>query len=214
MNHGLRKWLRRTLLAFVAVVLLVAIIDQWVWRSTQAQMYSDIQSLPHHKVGLLLGTSKYVKRPWINLYYLYRIEAAAALFKAGKIDYILVSGDNRYAYYNEPETMLADLVNAGVPRDRIVMDYAGFRTLDSILRCHDVFGERAITIISQPFHNARALFIANRRDMQAIAFNAKDVSTSVGFKTLLREKLARVKMVLDLLFGKEPKFYGPHISIG
>jgi SanA protein len=110
--------------------------------------------------------------------------------------------------------MLADLVNAGVPRDRIVMDYAGFRTLDSILRCRDVFGERAITIISQPFHNARALFIANRKDMQAIAFNAKDVGTSSGFKTLLREKLARVKMVLDLLFGKEPKFYGPHISIG
>jgi SanA protein len=214
MKSRLRLWLRRIVLLLLAVVVSILIVDQWVWRSTQAQMYSDIEQLPHHKVGLLLGTSKWGKHHWINFYYAYRIQAAAALFKAGKIDYILVSGDNRHAYYNEPETMQADLINAGVPKGRIVMDYAGFRTLDSVLRCREVFGENEVTIISQPFHNARALFIANRKGMKAIAFNAKDVSGRYGIKTLLREKLARVKMLLDLVFGTEPKFYGPHIPIG
>lgn len=214
MNPRLRVWIRSAILALTAVILTIFIIDQWVWRSTQAQMYSDIQTLPHRRVGLLLGTSKYTKRPWINRYYAYRIQAAAALFKAGKIDYILISGDNRHAYYNEPETMQADLMQFGVPKDRIVMDYAGFRTLDSILRCRDVFGEHEVTIISQPFHNARALFIANKKGMRAIAFNAQDVSAGYSFKVMLREKFARVKMLLDLILGKEPKFYGPHISIG
>lgn len=200
--------------AFVALVLCVGAIDQWVWRSTQRQIYADTASLPHNKVGLLLGTSKWSKGHWVNFYYAYRIQAAVTLFRAGKIDYILVSGDNRHAYYNEPETMQADLIKAGVPPDRIVLDYAGFRTLDSILRCKEVFGETEVTIISQAFHNARALFIANRRGLRAVAFNAKDISGRFSLKTQAREKLARVKMILDLIFGKEPKFYGPHIRIG
>jgi SanA protein len=214
MKARLRIWLRRIFLALVGLCLTIFIVDQWVWRSTQSQIYSDIEALPHHKVGLLLGTSKYVARGWVNFYYAYRIQAAVALFNAGKIDYILVSGDNRTANYNEPETMQADLIKAGIPSDRIVLDYAGFRTLDSILRCRKVFGEEAITVISQPFHNARALFIANHEGMHAVAFNARDVSGKYGLKVQLREKLARVKMLLDLMFGKEPKFYGPHVSIG
>lgn len=209
-----RRYFRWALAAVIAVLLSIFIIDRWVWRSTQAQIYSNLQSVPHRKVGLLLGTTKYVGRGWVNFYYAYRIEAAAALFKAGKIDYILVSGDNRKANYNEPETMQADLLKAGIPADRIVLDYAGFRTLDSIVRCREVFGADEITIISQPFHNARALFIANRKGLRAIAFNAKDVAAGKGLKVQVREKLARVKMMLDLVFGKEPRFYGPRISIG
>lgn len=215
MKEGrLRLWLRRTFVAIIGVSLFTIAIDQWVWRSTQQQMYGDMAALPHRKVGLLLGTSKFGPHGWVNLYYAYRIQAATALFKAGKIDFILVSGDNRHASYNEPETMQADLIKAGVPPQRIVLDYAGFRTLDSIVRCLAVFGETDVTIISQPFHNARALFIANRRGLNAVAFNAQDVSMRYSVKVLLREKLARVKMVLDLMFGKEPRFYGPQISIG
>lgn len=93
------------------------------------------------------------------------------------------------------------------------MDYAGFRTLDSVLRLKKVFGENAVTIISQPFHNQRAVFIANHKDISAVAYNAKDVSINSGFKTQLREKFARVKMLLDLAFGKNAKFYGEKIEI-
>jgi SanA protein len=214
MKMRMRRILRISLILIVSFILSVWIIDQWVWRSTKAQMYSDLESLPHHKVGLLLGTSKYVRQGWINQYYRYRIEAAVALFKAGRIDYVLVSGDNRQVTYNEPETMQADLIAAGVPADRIVLDYAGFRTLDSIMRCRYVFGESEITIISQPFHNARALFLANHKGIKAIAYNAQDVNRKYGLKVQLREKGARVKMLLDLMFGKEPKFYGPRINIG
>jgi SanA protein len=189
-------------------------VDQWVRYSTRAQMYDEVAAIPHRKVGLLLGTSKFSGNGWINRYYQYRIDAAVALFRSGKIDFILVSGDNGKTYYNEPETMQADLVAAGIPADRVALDYAGFRTLDSILRCRDVFGEDNITIISQPFHNARALFICNSKHIHAIAFNARDVAGRSGVKVMLREKLARVKMLIDLATGKEPKFYGPRITIG
>jgi SanA protein len=213
MKLNARRWLRTLALTAVALLLTTVIIDKWVSASTRGQMYDDVASIPHRKVGLLLGTSKHVGH-YINLYYKYRIEAAAALYHAGKIDYVLVSGDNRHADYNEPETMQADLLAAGVPLNRIVLDYAGFRTLDSILRCRDVFGEEEITIISQGFHNARALFIANRCGMKAIAFNARTVSAMYGQKVAIREKGARVKMLLDLMFGKQPRFYGPRITIG
>ena len=209
-----RFWTR---LFFVVITLIITgsiAINVWVSKSVKDQLYSSIESLPHNKVGLLLGTARKGWKNNMNTYYRYRIEAAVSLFKAGKIDYILVSGDNRKESYNEPEDMLADLIAAGVPADKIVLDYAGFRTLDSILRCKEVFGEDNITIISQQFHNERALFIANNKGVRAIAFNAQDVATRSGIKTQGREKLARVKMALDLLFNKGPKFYGPKVKIG
>lgn len=202
------------LISILAIVVVIWAANYWVTSSTQQQIYTSVNTIPHHKTGLLLGTSKFGKNGGINRYYAYRIEAAAALFKAGKIDYILVSGDNRKEHYNEPEMMQADLIAQGIPADRIVLDYAGFRTLDSILRCREVFGENDITIISQQFHNERALFIANSKDVRAIAFNARDVSIKTGVLVQLREKLARVKMLLDLAFNKGPKFYGPKVKVG
>ena len=193
----------------------VAIIDQWVWWSTRDQRFSRIEDVPHHKVGLLLGTSRYVlKEHKLNLFYIYRIRAAVQLFNAGKVDYILVSGDNRTASYNEPAMMLADLLRCRIPRDHIVLDYAGFRTYDSMIRCRDVFGEKDIVIISQPFHNARALFIANHTGMNAVAFNANDVQAAKRVKNFFRERGARVRMMFDLMFGTTPKLDGPHITIG
>lgn len=208
-----KKILKWVAVLFVSGVLLTAAINIWVVRAARDRLYQSIDKLPYRKTGLLLGTSKYLRTGILNYYYQYRIDAAVALFRAGKIDYILVSGDNSESHYNEPETMRKDLIARGVPAERIYLDYAGFRTLDSILRCRDVFGQTHITIISQPFHNQRALFIAGRKGMDAIAFNAKDVNRYAGLKTQLREKLARVKMILDLLFGMRAKFYGPKVTI-
>jgi SanA protein len=200
-------------LACILVIVVVFAVDRWVTVSTRSEIYSDVSLVPHKKVGLLLGTAKNLRHGWENLYYKYRIEAAVALFKAGKIDYILVSGDNGQKNYDETSAMQADLIAMGVPKEKIFMDYAGFRTLDSILRCKEVFGESSITIISQPFHNQRAVFIANHKDIAAVGFNARDVNINAGFKTQLREKFARVKMLLDLAFGKQAKFYGEKIEI-
>ena len=208
-----RFWRNTLLISILLLIVSIWGLDYWVTASTKQQEFSDIGTIPKNKVGLLLGTSKYLGSGGINPYYQYRIDAAVDLFTSGKIDFILVSGDNSAVNYNEPEKMKRDLVARGIPEGRIFLDHAGFRTLDSILRCKEVFGETSFTIISQPFHNERALFIANRKGISAIAYNAKDVEGQNGFKVMMREKLARVKMAFDLLLNTQPKYFGPRVII-
>lgn len=198
------------------IILIVAGLlstNYWIIYKAKDNVYSKVNELPKNKVGLLLGTSKYRAQGGINLYYAYRIDAAVALFNAGKIDYILVSGDNETEYYDEPTTFKNDLVKRGIPEDRIVLDFAGFRTLDSVLRAKEVFGQEAFTIISQKFHNERAIYLAKHFKINAIAFNARDVTHSYGLKTRAREYLARVKASIDVLFNVQPKFLGEKIMI-
>jgi SanA protein len=187
--------------------------DRLVEKTASDKVFNLTEEIPYNKVGLFLGTGKILSNGRINLYYKYRIDAAVELFKGGKIDYILVSGDNSTKDYDEPSTIKEDLIKNGVPANRIFLDYAGFRTLDSVVRCKEIFGQSSITIISQQFHNERAIYIAKRKDIDAVGFNAQDVNVSYGFKTQIREKFARVKMVLDLIFGKNPKFLGEKIKI-
>lgn len=165
-----------------------------------------------NKVGLVLGTSKYLRNRRLNVYYAERIYAAAALYKAGKVAFLLVSGDNRTSHYNEPTTMKRDLIAAGVPKERIYCDFAGFRTLDSVVRAKEIFGQTRLTIVSQRFHNERALYLAASEGMDAVGFDAGNMP--LRGKALLREKLACVKAVLDTQFlHKRPKFLGERISI-
>ena len=208
------KWLKRIFYSGVALLLLVLLLNYKVKNDVKESMYDNITETPSKKVGLLLGTAKYVKGGWINLYYTHRITAAVELYKAGKIEYILISGDNGRESYDEPTLMKEDLMAAGIPESAIYLDYAGFRTLDSVVRCKRIFGELDILVISQQFHNERAVYIARAKGMQAIGYNAQDVNAKYGFKTRIREYLARTKMFLDLWFGKEPKFLGEEIQIG
>lgn len=203
------------LLIFILVIFLISIIgaNMIVEKSAKDKVYNSTEQIPYNKVGLLLGTAKYLSNDWINLYYKYRIEAAVKLYKSGKIDFILVSGDNSTKDYDEPTTIKNDLIKNGIPANRIFLDYAGFRTLDSVVRSKEIFGQESITVISQQFHNERAIYIAKRKNINAIGFNAEDVNVNYGKKTLLREKFARVKMILDLTFGKNPKFLGEKIVI-
>lgn len=187
--------------------------DRLVEKTASDKVFNSTEEIPYNKVGLFLGTGKILSNGRINLYYKYRIDAAVELFKAGKIDYILVSGDNSTKDYDEPSTIKEDLIKNGIAANRIFLDYAGFRTLDSVVRCKEIFGQSSITIISQQFHNERAIYIAKRKDIDAVGFNAQDVNVNYGFKTQIREKFARVKMVLDLIFGKKPKFLGEKIKI-
>lgn len=174
---------------------------------------NDVQKLPNEKVGLLLGTSKTLKSGWKNLYFFNRIDAAEQLYKSGKIKYILISGDNSQKDYSEPEDMQAELIKRGIPADKIVLDFAGFRTLDSVVRAKEIFGQNSFIIISQKFHNERAVFLAQHYGIKAYGFNAKDVNKYVGFKTMLREKFARAKVFVDFLLGVEPKFSGEKVEI-
>ncbi len=162
---------------------------------------------------MVLGTSKYLSTGHINQYFKFRINATVQLYKSGKIDYIIVSGDNGSKYYNEPVDFKKELIAEGIPKEKIYLDYAGFRTLDSVVRSKAIFGQDSITIISQQFHNQRAIFLASHHGIFAIGYNAKDVSGRSGLKTKIREYLARTKAVIDVIFDVEPKFYGESIEI-
>lgn len=200
------KWLFSTL---ATILLCIWISNSWIINSTEEQIYSDTDKIPANDVALLLGASKNTKYGGENLYFKYRIEAAAKLYHAGKIKHIIVSGDNHKKEYDEATDMCDALIALGVPDSCITQDYAGFRTLDSMVRCLKVFGQKKITVISQEFHNQRAIFIGNYYEMDCVAFNAKDVPSQYSMKTKVREYVAKFKAVLDLyVLGTEPKFLG------
>ena len=202
-------------LIFLAVigVLTIYICNKAIAKATEGKLFSDTNSIPYNKVGLLLGTSKYLANGSVNYYYSFRIAAAVKLINAGKIKYIIVSGDNSRQDYDEPTQMQQDLIKAGIDSSIIYLDYAGFRTFDSIVRLKEIFGQDSATVISQPFHNERAIYIASQEGITAVGFNARDVSTATGFRVQLREKLARVKVFLDYVFNKKPKFLGKKVII-
>jgi len=198
----------------VACLALIATCDIAVKATAHGRTYDNVSDIPHNRVGLLLGTNSTTPRGTHNYYYTHRINAAAELFHAGKVDYLLISGDNSSKHYDEPTMMRDSLLLHGVPADRIVLDYAGFRTLDSVIRAKEVFGQSSFTIISQKFHNERALAQARHYGIDAIAYNADDVILGYPWiKVQCRERLARVKLYLDLLTGKQPKFLGEKVNI-
>lgn len=214
----LRIFTHKRTIKFVYVPLALTAIaiwacNGWVKKTASPKCYSLVKEIPANTVGLILGTSKWAKGGR-NLFFEYRINAAVELFKAGKIKHILVSGDNHVLEYNEAEDMQKALLEKGIPDSCITLDYAGFRTLDSVVRCEKVFGQKKFTIISQPFHNERALFIARGFNLDCIAFNAKDVPANYSLKTKIREYFARVKCVLDIyILGTGPKFLGEKVNI-
>ncbi|WP_430411425.1 SanA/YdcF family protein [Kordia sp.] len=209
----MKKWSKR--IGLLLIITLVGIIccNAYVEISAKGKTFNTTADIPVHKVGLLLGTGKYLSNGNVNLFYTYRINAAVKLYKAKKVRYILVSGDNGSKAYDEPTTFKEDLVAAGIPESQIILDYAGFRTLDSVVRSKEIFQQENITIISQQFHNERAIAIAKAKGINAVGFNAKNVGGRSGFKIKVREMLARVAMCLDLVIGKQPKFLGDKITI-
>jgi SanA protein len=198
------RWLKRFLI-WVSLLLIVIIstCNVWIVKSTEESVYSNVERLPDHRIGLVLGTS------YRSAFLRNRIEMAALLYSMGKIDHFILSGDNRTRYYNEPLEMKKALLKKGVPASAITLDYAGLRTLDSVVRSKKIFGQNKITIITQPFHSYRALFISRYYDMDAVAMVAEDPGLDQAFKVRLREYLARTKAVLDLyIFKTDPRFLG------
>lgn len=206
--------LLKILLSLSCVVLLIVIISNYsIESNANGKTYSDVTLIKKNKVGLVLGTSKTLQNGHINLYFKYRIEATVALYNEGKIAFVLVSGDNSREEYDEPTDFKEELIRRGIPAERIFLDYAGFRTLDSVIRAKEIFGQEHITIISQQFHNERAIYLAEKNDITAIGYNARDVSRRYGLKVRLREYLARTKVFLDILFHVQPKFLGDKVEI-
>lgn len=200
-------WLGLLLAALLAGLVLYA--SQQVTAASKARLFDDVNAIPARKVALVLGA-----KPG-NRYFTRRIEAAAALWHEGKASWLLVSGDNRHADYNEPAAMQQALIREGVPAAAIFCDYAGFTTLDSVVRAREVFGEESITIVSQAFHNQRAIYLAQHYGIDAIALNAEDLDFQHGKYTQFREQFARVRALMDAtLLRRSPHFLGDNIAIG
>lgn len=193
----------------VLLVVFVLTCNFLIQENADGKIFTRVVDVPEVSAALVLGTSP-TTNGHENLYYQYRMEAAAELWKAGKVKYIIVSGDNSTAQYDEATYMRNSLHELGVPDSVITSDFAGFRTLDSVVRAYWVFGQNNIVIVSQEFHNERAIYLAEHFGINAIGFNAKDVPGNYGWATMAREYLARVSAVLDVnVLGTTPKFPGP-----
>lgn len=201
------------LLSIFGIYLALITCDYIIEKATENKTFWNVNEIPKNKVGLVLGTSNRLVGGGSNPYYTNRIKATLELYKAGKIDFVLVSGDNSSLYYNEPTVFKKDLIKGGIPQEKIFLDYAGFRTLDSMVRAKTIFGLDSATIISQKFHNERAIYIAEEKGLHAIGFNADDISLKNGLKIQIREYFARVKVFIDLALNTQPKFYGEKIKI-
>lgn len=206
------RWKKVATIAITVIFLSVLVVwlsNLWVVISTQNRVLSDYRHLPDSGVALVLGTSHKLISGQPNPFFQNRINTAAELYKQGKIVHFILSGDNRTRYYNEPLEMRKALIKQGVPLSAITLDYAGLRTLDSIVRCKEIFGQTNITIITQPFHSYRALFISDYYKVSAVALVASEPDAETATRVYVREYLARAKAVLDLyLLGTTPRHLG------
>lgn len=218
MKQKTKKIIRRVI-AFFAIALLfvigIVVFANWkIPHDTENFIYENATEIPNQKVALVLGASRTLGNGSPNWYFTYRIQAAKELYDTGKVKAFVVSGDNSRNTYNEPKDMRDALVEQGIPDSIIYLDYAGFRTLDSVVRMNEIFGQDSFIIVSQQFHNERAVFLAQYYGLNAYGYNAKDVGLGrFSYKTKIREKFARVKVFVDILLNKQPKFLGEPVEI-
>lgn len=183
---------------------------------TMAARYvsADPATLPDVPVALVLGAAPIGPEGGPNRYFVYRLDAAAALYRAGTVKFLLVSGDNSRADYDEPTAMRAGLIERGVPAEAIYRDFAGVRTWDSIVRAESVFGQTRVIVVSQRFHLSRAIFLAREQGIEAWGFEARDVARAYSLITELRRYPSALRAYVDVWFDTPPKYTGPRIVIG
>ncbi|MFT7616726.1 MAG: SanA protein [Planctomycetota bacterium] len=211
----LNRWRLKLALALGLLVLGTTSIwlnHDYVAASTRDQIFQEVGDCPQAPIALLLGVAKYSGKNF-NHFYWPRVRAAAELCLQRRVRGILISGDNGRSNYNEPQEMKEDLIDLGIPEEHLTCDFAGFRTLDSIVRAKAVFGQDEFVVISQRFHCERALFLANHLGCRAWGFEANAVTGHWGAKAKRREVLARGKATLDLLIGTKPKYLGAEVFV-
>jgi len=217
MKERTKKIVKRTVgIILIGILLIGAVIAFANWKiphDTKEYLYNNPGDVPEGKTAVVLGIARYVHGRQ-NLYFTYRIQAAKELHEAGKVRAFVVSGDNRTHNYNEARDMHDALLEAGVPDSVIHMDYAGLRTLDSVVRMNKIFGQDSFIVVSQKFHNERAVYIARQKGIEAYGYNAKDLPVNRwSIKTKIREVLARVKVFMDIITNKQPRHLGEPIDI-
>ena len=195
---------------FLTILLIVLSCDFLIRHNSVDKLYSEIDSVPQYEIGLLLGTTPQTRigrRP--NQFFKFRIDAAESLYKAGKIKHILISGDeNSLDGVNEVECMRDSLIGRGIPKEAIILDGKGFRTLDAVVRATNVYNRQSYIVISQKFHNERAIYLAEHMGLEVhdlSGFNAADATSNMAIMTYIREYFARVKVFVDIFTNKQPR---------
>ncbi len=202
-----RKTVKLTLYLLLSGILILFSIYGYIGLNSNVKIHSEVEDLPNYRIALVLGTSVKLADGGENLYFSKRMEAAHSLYKTGKVSKILVSGDNGHISYNEPIYMKNALLELGVPDKDIILDYAGFRTFDSMVRAKEVFGLDSIIVVSQRFHLQRAIFIAESKGLNVVGYVAEDPPQTI--RTKLREIPARVSAFLDcFILNTQPRFLG------
>lgn len=199
--------------ATALAALVLAGSNAWLLLHSRDRIFSETKRLPENEIGLVLGTAPRLgKEP--NRFFEGRMDAAAKLYHAGKVRHLLLSGDNGTRGYDEPTAMRKALINRGVPESALHLDYAGFRTLDSMARAKAVFGVRDVTVITDDFHLARSLFLADSFGLKAIGYSPAPVALGYSKKTRARETVARLASLVDVyVLHRQPKFYGPKVDL-
>lgn len=197
-------------LFLLLVVLPVIVSELYTKILASGYCHDHVQDCPQGSVGLVLGCSKNLGKGRPNFYFTGRMQAAEQLWKSGRVSCLIVSGDNSSRYYNEPKDMKEALEQRGVPADRIVCDFGGLRTYDSVMRARDIFGVESITVVSQAEHAERAVAIARHLGMRAEGLNAPlaPISPMSKMRQSLRERAARLAMVLDFIVDRKPTHMG------
>ena len=223
MNHELsthsscRRWIRRGLRLALACALFVAACNAAVLIASSSRVtpVGHEGEAPKRRAAVVMGCAEKLRNGRGNLFFSARIKTAAKLWQAGRVEALIVSGDNHVKGYDEPSDMKSALVAAGVPEDRIVCDYAGFRTLDSVIRAKTIFGLDSFLVVSQDFHVRRAVFLGRCRglDVHGVAAPLPAVGHRIRTRNALREALARTVAVLDILVFRRPRFAGPPVPL-
>jgi SanA protein len=217
----MRKWRPEVRRRRVAAAVAIAGLLAWgasalgIRAASAGRVFSasSIAELPPARAAVVPGCAERLPGGAHNLYFLRRIAAAADLYRAGKAGCFIVSGDNHVKEYDEASAMKSALAAAGVPGERIVCDYAGFRTLDTVVRAKEVFGLDSFIVVSQPAHVRRAVFTARGFGCDAWGYEAGDVHGPDSWRTSVREQFAKVAAAWDVLVRRRPKFLGPREAL-
>jgi SanA protein len=213
-SRRLRRWVPLCIVALFLAAAFTAAVNVWLVNHTAGRIFDEIEKLPGRDVAVVLGTAPRVRDRWSNPFFESRMDSAAALWKAGKARAFIVSGDNSRRDYDEPTAMRDALIKRGVPEGAITLDYAGFRTLDTMARARAVFGQQSIIVVTDDFHLARSVFLAEAHGIEAVGFRGKPVPAEWSRKARFREVFSRVKAWLDVyVLGTKPKFRGPPVHV-
>ena len=197
----------------LGIVLVILACNCWLLAANGARIFSAGTDVPVRAVAIVLGTSPRVGR-WKNSFFEGRMDAAAQLWRGGKVRHLLVSGDNSRPDYDEPTAMRDALIARGVPARAITLDYAGFRTLDSLVRAREIFGLHDLIIVTDDWHQPRAIFLAAAAGLDPLGVSSAELPWSMSGKTRIREWLSRVKAVADVcVLRTKPKFLGDPVQL-